>query len=87
MLRPAATLPQSAVVLREGFAYVFRLEGEDRVAQTKVVTGRRIGERVEVVSGLPDGALVVESGAAFLADGDAVKIVTGSAQTAVGDAK
>ena len=85
--RPAATLPQSAVVLREGFAYVFRLEGEDRVAQTKVVTGRRIGERVEVVSGLPDGARVVESGAAFLADGDAVKIVTGSAQTAVGDAK
>lgn len=85
--RQAATLPQSAVVLREGFAYVFRLEGEDRVAQTKVVTGRRIGERVEVVSGLPDGARVVESGAAFLADGDAVKIVTGSAQTAGGDAK
>ena len=79
--RPAATLPQSAVVLREGFAYVFRLEGEDRVAQTKVVTGRRVGERVEIVSGLPDGARVVESGAAFLADGDAVKIVTG------GDAK
>ena len=85
--RQAATLPQSAVVLREGFAYVFRLEGEDRVAQTKVVTGRRIGERVEVVSGLPDGARVVESGAAFLADGDAVKIVTGSAQAAGGDAK
>lgn len=85
--RPAATLPQSAVVLREGFAYIFRLEGEDRVAQTKVVTGRRIGERVEIVSGLPEGARVVESGAAFLADGDAIKIVTGSAQTAGGDAK
>lgn len=85
--RPAATLPQSAVVLREGFAYVFRLEGEDRVAQTKVVTGRRVGERVEIVSGLPDGARLVESGAAFLADGDAVKIVTGSAQAAGGDAK
>lgn len=85
--RPAATLPQSAVVLREGFAYVFRLEGEDRVAQTKVVTGRRAGERVEIVSGLPEGARVVESGAAFLADGDAVKIVTGSAPAAGGDAK
>lgn len=85
--RPAATLPQSAVVLREGFAYVFRLEGEDRVAQTKVVTGRRVGERVEIVTALPDGARVVESGAAFLADGDAVRIVTGSAQTAGGDAK
>ena len=77
---PALTLPQSAVVLREGFAYVFRLEGEDRVAQTKVVTGRRVGERVEIVSGLPAGARVVESGAAFLADGDVVKVVGGPAE-------
>jgi HlyD family secretion protein len=48
---PALTLPQTALVLREGFAYVFRLEG-DRVAQTKVTLGRRLGERVEVVGGL-----------------------------------
>lgn len=77
---PALTLPQSAVVLREGFAYVFRLEGEDRVAQAKVQLGRRSGDRLEVVSGLPAEARVVESGAGFLADGDAVKIVTGAAQ-------
>ncbi len=77
--RPAVTVPQTAAVLREGFAYVFRLEGEDRVAQTKVTLGRRFGERVEVLSGLPDGARVVESGAGFLADGDAVKVVTGAA--------
>uniref|UniRef100_Q47IW6 Secretion protein HlyD n=1 Tax=Dechloromonas aromatica (strain RCB) TaxID=159087 RepID=Q47IW6_DECAR len=77
---PALTLPQSAVVLREGFAYVFRLEGVDRVAQTKVLLGRRVGERIEVVSGLAAEARVVESGVGFLADGDAVKIVTGAAQ-------
>ena len=71
---PAVTLPQTAVVLREGFAYLFRLEGEDRVVQTKVALGRRNGERVEVLSGLPAGARVVESGAGFLADGDAVKV-------------
>lgn len=71
---PAVTLPQTAVVLREGFAYTFRLEGENRVAQTKVTLGRRQGERVEVLSGLPAGARVVESGASFLADGDAVKV-------------
>jgi multidrug efflux pump subunit AcrA (membrane-fusion protein) len=57
-----------------GFAYLFRLEGEDRVVQTKVALGRRNGERVEVLSGLPAGARVVESGAGFLADGDAVKV-------------
>jgi len=74
---PALTLPQSALVLREGFAYVFRLEGEDRVAQTKVELGRRLGERVEIVSGLAAGARVVETGAGFLADGDAVKVVEG----------
>ncbi len=74
---PALTLPQSALVLREGFAYVFRLEGEDRVAQTKVELGRRLGERVEIVAGLAAGARVVETGAGFLADGDAVKVVEG----------
>ena len=73
---PAVTLPQTAVVLREGFAYLFRLEGEDRVVQTKVTLGRRNGERVEVLSGLPAGVRVVESGAGFLADGDAVKVAT-----------
>jgi RND family efflux transporter MFP subunit len=77
---PALTLPQSAVVLREGFAYVFRLEGEERVAQTKVELGRRVGERVEVVAGLAAGARVVESGAGFLADGDVVKVVAEAAK-------
>lgn len=75
---PALTLPQTAVVLREGFAYLFRLEGEDRVAQTKVGLGRRTGDRVEVISGLQPGMRVVESGAGFLADGDAVMVVAGS---------
>lgn len=77
---PALTLPQSAVVLREGFAYVFRIEkaeGElQRIAQTKVSLGRRLGERVEIVDGLAADASVVESGVGFLADGDAVKVVS-----------
>ena len=74
---PALTLPQTAVVLREGFAYVFKLEGENRVAQVKVVPGRRVGERLEIVSGLEAEARVVERGAGFLADGDLVKVVAG----------
>lgn len=74
---PALTLPQTAVVLREGFAYVFRLEGADRVAQTKVELGRRQGERVEIVTGLAPEARVVASGVGFLADGDVVRVVDG----------
>ena len=77
---PALSLPQTAVVLREGFAYVFRLEGTDRVAQTKVELGRRSGERVEILAGLPPDAQVVASGAGFLADGDVVKVVAGRQQ-------
>jgi len=77
---PALTLPQTAVVLREGFAYAFRLEGTDRVLQTKLELGRRQGDRLEVVSGLAPDARVVENGAGFLADGDVVKVVAGSAK-------
>ena len=48
---PALTLPQSAVLLREGFAYVFRLDGDSRVVQTKVGVGRRAGDRIEITDG------------------------------------
>ena len=58
--RPAATLPQSAVVLREGFAYVFRLDpGTSRVVQSKVQLGRRHGDRVEILDGLAADSPVV----------------------------
>jgi RND family efflux transporter MFP subunit len=77
---PALTLPQTAVVARDGFNYVFRLEagdktGVDKVAQSKITLARRIGERVEVVAGLAPDAKVVVTGAGFLADGDTVRIV------------
>lgn len=70
---PALTVPQSALLLREGFAYVFRVE-DNKVLQTKVATGRRDAERVEV-SGLDSAARVVASGAGLLADGDTVRVV------------
>jgi RND family efflux transporter MFP subunit len=72
---PALTLPQSAVLLREGFAYVFRVEPDNRVAQTKVAVGRRAGERIEIVEGIGPDARVVASGVGFLADGDPVRVV------------
>jgi HlyD family secretion protein len=71
----ALTLPQSAVQLRDGFAYVMQLGAANKVAQRKVVTGRRLGERIEIVSGLAAGAQVVASGGAFLSDGDTVRVV------------
>jgi len=70
----ALTVPQQAVAVRDGFAYVFRLNPDNHVSQVKVTTGRRLGERVEVVAGLPADALVVVSGAGFLNDGDLVHV-------------
>ena len=71
----ALTVPQSAVVLRDGFAYVFVVSAENRVMQSKVEVGRRVGERIEIVAGLPAVGRVVESGAGFLSDGDVVRVV------------
>ena len=71
----AMTLPQSAVQLRDGFSYVMRVGSDGRVAETKVAIGRRVGDKVEITSGLDASAKVVESGGAFLADGDAVRVV------------
>lgn len=71
---PALTVPQTAVVVREGFNYVFRLTPEGRVSQIKVQIGRVAGDRMEVRSGLEAGVSIVESGGGFLNDGDLVRV-------------
>ncbi|MBI5899500.1 MAG: efflux RND transporter periplasmic adaptor subunit [Rhodocyclales bacterium] len=77
-VRPAVTVPQAAVLLREGFAYVFRVEG-GKVQQLKVTPGRRVDDRVEI-SGLDPTARVVAGGVGFLADGDTVRVVDSEAK-------
>jgi HlyD family secretion protein len=74
--RAGLTLPQSAVLLRDGFAYVFRVGSDGKVASVKVTTGRRLGDRVEIAEGLDAKASVVASGVGFLSDGDLVRVVT-----------
>jgi HlyD family secretion protein len=71
----ALTLPQTAVLLRDGFSYAHVIGPDGKVKQVKVTTGRRSGDRVEITGGLEPGARVVESGGAFLADGDTVRVV------------
>lgn len=75
----ALTLPQSAVVLRDGFSYVFLVGADNKVVQAKVDVGRRVGDRIEIVAGLPPSGRVVETGAGFLADGDTVRVVDAAA--------
>lgn len=71
----ALTVPQAAVVPRDGFNYLLLLQPDQRVAQRKVETGRRLGERIEIVTALPGDAQVVVQGAGFLNDGDLVRVV------------
>ena len=76
---PALTVPQQAVVVRDGFSYVFRVNQDNRVSQIKVSTGRRLGERLEVVDGIAPDALIALDGAGFLNDGDLVRRAESSA--------
>lgn len=69
------TLPQTAVLLREGFTYVFRVGPDNKARQTKVAVGRRLGEQIEITGGLAADARVVAQGGGFLADGDVVRVV------------
>jgi HlyD family secretion protein len=78
----ALTVPQQAVVVRDGFSYVFKLGTDQRVNQVKVSTGRRLGDRVEVTQGLDANATVVASGAGFLNEGDTVRVATDSGPAA-----
>ena len=72
---PALTVPQTAMVMRDGFSHVFALQPDGHVRQIKVQAGRRQGDRIEVVSGLSAGVPVVVQGAGFLNDGDLVKVL------------
>ena len=71
----ALTVPQLAIVPRDGFNHVVLVQADSRVRLHKVQLGRRVGDRVELEAGLPEGAKVVMQGAGFLNDGDLVRVV------------
>ena len=77
----ALSLPQAAVVVRDGFSYVYTVGADQKVSQLKVQTGRQSADRVEVTAGLPADARVVASGGAFLNHGDTVRVVDAPAPT------
>ena len=71
----ALTVPQTAVVVRDGFSYVYRAGAGNRVSQVTVQTGRVLGEAIEILAGMQADDKIVASGGSFLADGDLVKVV------------
>lgn len=68
------TVPQSAVVVRDGFASVFEVGADGKVAMRRVTTGQRAGDRIAIAEGVKPDMKLVERGAAFLNDGDVVQV-------------
>jgi HlyD family secretion protein len=68
------TLPEGAVVTRDGESYVFTVAAQGRVQLTKIETGVRTAKLVEIRKGLSKGARVVLDGAGLLSEGDQVRV-------------
>lgn len=80
----ALTVPQEAVVIRDGFAHVLIVGADRRVSLKRVQTGRMVENRIEIREGLLPEQTVAVRGAAFLNDGDLVQIsADGSAASSV----
>ena len=78
--KPALTIPQTALLLRDGFAYVFIVGSNNRVTQQKVTVGRRLADRVEILD-LAANVKIVSSGTGFLTDGDLITIAENIPET------
>ncbi len=71
------SLPQSAVMQRGTKNYVLTIAANNRVHEQAVQIGQRVGDRIEIKQGLNANEAVVESGGAFLTEGDVVLVVKG----------
>lgn len=71
----ALTVPANAVVRRDGYAYAFSVHGAGITQRRRIELGRSIGDRIEVISGLSEGDRIVGRGAAFLGEGDRVRVL------------
>jgi RND family efflux transporter MFP subunit len=76
----AMTVPQTAVVVRDGFSYLYTVRPDFKVSQLKVQTGRVQADRMEILSGLQPNVQVVVSGGAFLNHGDTVRVLAAAAK-------
>ena len=75
----ALTVPQTAVVVRDGFSYVYRVGADNKISQLKVQTGRVVGDQIEIQSGVKPEDKLVSSGGSFLSEGDTVRVVSAQA--------
>ncbi|MBL8546374.1 MAG: efflux RND transporter periplasmic adaptor subunit [Hyphomonadaceae bacterium] len=80
--REVLAVPQTSVLYDNGQAYVLVLDDTLHVHRIDVQLGGRDGDWIEVIQGLTGGQRIVGSGAAFLQDGEQVRILETPAPTA-----
>lgn len=80
--RDALTVPESAVVLRDGNRYLMKVDAQNRVHEVKVNTGRRGNDAIEILDGVTVTDRFINSGGAFVADGDLVTVVAAAGKPA-----
>ncbi len=73
--RQVIAVPQSSILYENGQAYVFVVDQQSHARRTSVALGARDGEMVEITFGLEPGQRIVGAGAAFLQDGDEVRVL------------
>jgi len=72
--QPALTLPQQAVIQRDGFHYVMQVNSHSVVQLKKITIGQRAAGKIEIMAGIKKSDSVIASGLAFLSEGDSVAI-------------
>ncbi len=70
------TVPQSALLLRDGFHYLFEIRADNTLRQIKVEPGLRRGDEIAITTGVATSTSVVNSGVGFLNEGDKVRVST-----------
>ncbi len=70
----ALLAPVAALVVQDGYSYLYVLGDKDLVQRRLVHTGVVRGDTVELLDGVKAGERVVVKGAGFLKDGDKVRI-------------
>lgn len=73
--RVVRSLPLGAVLQRGTQTYVLVVDNDNHVHERKVSVGQRNGDRLEIRQGLKADEPVVESGGAFLTEGDVVLVL------------
>jgi hypothetical protein len=67
------TVPSKSVITRNGESFVFTLSG-NRAMALPVKIGVRTEKFAEITEGVKQGEVVVNAGARFLSDHDAVRV-------------